>query len=244
MHVGNANRKKCQPDRMEMQTAAAAAVALLLVGLTPQAKAGNSTGMITWSISGSTAMRNFTVGVPGTSSGGLTLYETGSPTLTLSNGTYTPGSGGLQLAPSPYTGTALAGSSGDGVRVEYHESGSVEGIEELANDQIGFVGGASGGAHRRSVHSRNPTGGNPIWVNRNKLTSTTTANGYSIGTSNYNTYLDYTTLGTNTQGGQDRVQMAISDVVPIQGFATTSGGNTPPPARRFTPFALAITATA
>lgn len=198
------------------------------LGLNAAAHAADSTGYITWSISGSTAMRNFTVGVPGSSAGGLSLLET-PLNLTLSNGTYSGGGNGLQLAPSTWSSANLAGSTGPGVRVEWHEAGSVEGVLELANDQIGYVGGASGVPIVDPFTPRNASSGNPIWVNRNKLTTSAGAASNSfgtIGTSSYNTYTNYSATGTNLQGGQNRVQMAISDVVPVQGFSKTSG-NTP-----------------
>src|SRR3954453_2315317 len=105
-----------------IQTAVAIAAAACVTG--PLARADDSTNMVTWSISGSTAMRNFTVGVPGSSSGGLTILETGAPVLSLSNGTYSGGANGLQLAPSTFTGNALGTNMGAGVRVEWHEAGS------------------------------------------------------------------------------------------------------------------------
>src|SRR3954451_23466425 len=110
-----------------LQTTVVAATATMLIGFAGQSRANDNTGMVTWSISGSTAMRNFTVGVPGSSTGGLTLPEPGAPVLSLSNGTYSGGNTGLQLAPSTFTGNALGANMGSGVRVEWHEAGSVEG---------------------------------------------------------------------------------------------------------------------
>jgi hypothetical protein len=170
-------------------------------------------------------MRNFTVGIPGTLDGGLTTLET-PLTLNLSNGSYNAGTAGLQLSPLAFSGASLAGSTGAGVRAEYHESGSVEGILDLANDQIGYAGGISGTPILDPFTARNPVGGNPIWVNRNRFTSVGTLSGYGIGTSNYNTYdpATYNSAGKNLQGGQNRVQMAISDVVPTQGFSVAGAG--------------------
>jgi hypothetical protein len=213
-----------------LQVAALAALGAAAVGI-PTAKADDSTNMVTWSISGSTAMRNFTVGVPGTSAGGLSILET-PLALSLSNGTYDAGTAGLQLAPLSFnSGNPLGTGMGAGVRVEWHEAGSVEGILELANDQIGYAGGAGGTPIVDPNTPRNPTGGNPLWLNRNRLTAVGGANGYSIATSTYNTYSNYNAAGKNLQGGQNRVQMAIADVVPLQGFSKTSGnapaGGTP-----------------
>ncbi|HEX3357458.1 MAG TPA: PEP-CTERM sorting domain-containing protein, partial [Tepidisphaeraceae bacterium] len=117
-----------------------------------------------------------------------------------------------------------------GVRVEWHEAGSVEGILELANDQIGYFtpdNGVTGGVVDPFT-PRGPSGGNPLWINRNKLSATNatgpSSTSFSVAPSNYNTYLNYSTLGTNLQGGQNRVQMAISDVVPLQGFSNSGSG--------------------
>src|SRR5881394_4041798 len=156
---------------------AAALAALCAAGALQSAKAADSTGMVTWSISGSTAMRNFTVGVPGTNSGGLTLLET-PLTLNLSNGSYDAGTAGLQLSPLTFTGAPLGANSAVGVRAEWHEAGSVEGILELANDQIGYAGGLLGAPIVDPNTPRNPSGGNPLWVNRNRLTAVGSGGGY------------------------------------------------------------------
>ena len=204
-----------------IRAAAFAALAML----TPTLRAADSAGMVTWSISGSTAMRNFTVGVPGSSAGGISLLET-PLSMNLSNGTYDGGTNGLQLSPLVYTGSALPGSGGAGVRVEWHEAGSVEGIQELANDQIGYAGGIAGTPIVDPFTPRNPTSGNPVWINRNKLTAVGGANGFNIGSSSYNTYdaAVYNSVGKNLQGGQNRVQMAIADVIPAQGFSVAGAG--------------------
>src|SRR5262249_51207491 len=147
-------------------------------------------------------------------------------TLTLSNGTYTPGASGLQLAPSPYTGLPLPGSSGAGVRIEWHEQGSVEGILELVNDQVGYVGGI-GGTPIVDPNTRVPGTGNRIFINRGTFSGGGTIAGYTIsGSPVYNTYdpSNYNVAGRNLLGGQNRVQMAISDVNANQGFSKTGAG--------------------
>jgi hypothetical protein len=210
--------------RMRVAALAAAALAVPL-----KLRAGDSPNMVTWSISGSTAMRNFTI------SEGMTTLEADSPTLTLSNGTYLAGTNGIELAPSSFTGAAIAGTfgasaSGAGVRIEWHEQGSVEGILEMVNDQVGYDGDINGTPLIDPV-TRNPSGGNPIRLNRNTFVTTGTVGGFSISNSGYNTYdpimYDLTT-GRNLQGGQNRVQMAISDVVAVQAFSKTLG-TTPAP---------------
>lgn len=107
------------------------------------------------------------------------------------------------------------------IRLEWHEQGSVEGILDLANDQIGY--GASGPIF---IGSRDANGGNPIWVNGNKFTGTNTINGLGL-TNNANVWNTYDNTqfnlatGANLKGGQNRVQMAISDVNHVQGFSIT-----------------------
>jgi hypothetical protein len=230
--------------RNKMVRSAAAVTAVALLGLTGKVRADDSTNMITWSISGSTALRNFLVGKAGISAdGGLTWLEANDPTLSLSNGNYSGGGVSLELAPHAYTGTTAIGNLatgsqgiGAGVRVEYHESGSVEGILELANDQIGYFtpdGGVTGSIVDPFT-PRDPKGSNPIWVNRTSISTPVSTGpnpgGYTISSAGtlaintYNTYANYGTLGNNTLGGQDRVQMAVSDVVPIQGFSNSGSG--------------------
>jgi hypothetical protein len=125
------------------------------------AKAGQTGDLVTISLSGSTAMRNFTTSAgfsyltPGTSIE-LNSGPGGTPVM------YTAPNAGttqFQLAPSPFPAT---GSDVNALRVEWHEQGSVEGILELAYFQAGsFSGGAP------SFNG----GGNPVWVNRNRFTA-------------------------------------------------------------------------
>ncbi|HEX3359293.1 MAG TPA: hypothetical protein VHS31_20105, partial [Tepidisphaeraceae bacterium] len=109
----NVSGNTVQRQKKIVRLAATVAAAALL-GVASNARADDNTNMVTWSISGSTAMRNFTVGVPGTSVGGLTWFETGTNSLVLSNGTYTSPSTSIQLAPPSYTGTQLPSSTNNG----------------------------------------------------------------------------------------------------------------------------------
>lgn len=257
--------------------AIAAAVAAALAAAAAQAMAGTSTNTsgsptqngagneaLTISLSGSTAMRAFTT------SPGFT-YLTPGTSITLSNGpggaltTYTAPSGGftqVQLAsgnfggadsPQPLSfGTVSNGTSQthSAIRLEWHEQGSVEGILEMVNDQVGYAGGLAG-TPLIDPNVRNPVfnGGNafsnPVWINRNQFNGVTSAasvghtlNGLSLNSSDYNTY-NITALnptpgangytydaatGRNLQGGLNRVQMAISDVNHVQGFAVGGTG--------------------
>jgi hypothetical protein len=197
-------------------------------GQPTQNGAGNPA--VTISLSGSTAMRNFTT------SPFITLLNPGD-SITLSNGaggadvTYTAPSvlnTSFQLAspnfsaadvpvggPFPSSNVTQVHSA---LRLEWHEQGSVEGILDMANDQIGYLGGATGISFI-DLTARNPSSANPIWVNQSKFVAVGSANGLSLSTSNYNTYSNYDAAGRNTQGGQNRVQMAISDVNAVQGFS-------------------------
>lgn len=194
---------------------------------------GSGDNAVTISLSGSTAMRSFTT------SPGITFLNPGS-SITINDGlnggavVYTApnvpnisfqlASGNFLSAdqpvggPFPSTNTTQVHSA---LRLEWHEQGSVEGILEMANDQIGYLNSAP----LIDPATRNANAGNPIWVNRNKYTAAGNVNGLPIANSNYNTYsaATYDTSGRNLQGGMNRVQMAISDVKAVQGFAV--GGN-------------------
>ena len=201
---------------------AATLIAADLILCVAAATAGTTPDAVTISLSGSTAMRNFTT------SQSFTALTPGR-SITLANGhTYTA------MAADPATGTFPAVQLGAtfndtypvpnpleianyrALRVEWHEQGSVEGILELANDQIGTLTSVS-------LSNRNPSVGNPTWVNGSiggALTAAgTNSGGFTIASSTYNTYTDYDAAGVNLQGGQNRVQMAISDVTARQGFS-------------------------
>ena len=72
-----------------------------------------------------------------------------------------------QLAPkansnaAPAEGTTL--DSANALKFEYHESGSVEGILEMANDQIAPV------TYVTQNINRDPNTGNAVWVNYNQF---------------------------------------------------------------------------
>ena len=153
-------------------------------------------------------MRNFTT------NDAFTLVEPGT-TVSLSNGNFGGpaywGSGTntlLQLAPKN-NGVSVTGTGLDevtAVTVQWHEQGSVEGILDMVNDQIAALPTNAG--------TRDATTLNPIWVNRKKFVVPNGAaqNGYNIGT-------------FGTVGGQQRVQMAISDVNAAQGFSVGNAAN-------------------
>jgi hypothetical protein len=218
---------------------------------------------VTISISGSTALKNFI-----TSQGFTDLLPDTSITPDLGgvpgdDTTLTAGGSAMELAPSN-TGGLDTSTSYNALRVEYHESGSVEGILEMANDQIGDVN------YVEDNIDRNPNGGNAVWVNGNQIGGLSppggnaltlgnndpggnylgpfygTTGGGAIITAGPGVNATFSMTGQNissvsgsgyTQAGQNAVQLAISDVVPVQAFqndysapstAAASGGEATP----------------
>ena len=260
------NVDRSRPATGPTALSAALAIAAAAVIAAP-ARAGTTGSLETVSISGSTALKNWLVSKTTT----FTDVQPGS-TLTVNGVTYPPNTsywqqnGGslqaYQLAPSSYNGgqSTFIDGSGTGLnstttaaitpayRFEYHESGSVEGILEMANDQIAPV------TYVTQNVNRNPNGGNAVWVNYNQIGGVpatgytpfvnggVTANGYTLGNfyngpsqaftygSASNPTAVFNLSGGNVNGGQNAVQAAVSDVVPIQAFASnnTSGGTASP----------------
>jgi hypothetical protein len=198
---------------------------------------------VTISTSGSTALKNwfvkktttFTDLQPGTSINiGGTTYPTAGTSEWEQNGgpAYS-----YQLAPKSYSAGALnEGSTTDSaqaIQFEYHESGSVEGILEMANDQIAPV------TYVTQNVDRDPTSANNVWINYNNFTTpSTTISGYTLGNfyngSGFvlggNAQPLFNLSGTNLNGGQNAVQLAVSDAIPLQVFAannTTNASSTP-----------------
>lgn len=220
MHEFNRNEARSARRRRSGAVILAAVSAATTVAA-HRSDAGETGTEITISLSGSTAMRNFTT------SSALTLVTPGQkvsiggvtyPT----NANYWPTNGAgvsFQLAPGSFPGSSPSTQFGaaDAVRLEWHEQGSVEGILEMANDQIAPIGSVT-------AANRNPTSGNPTWVNRNRFIATGGINGFNVGqfyatpgaTSGTPTFA---LNGSNANGGQNAVQMAISDVDAHQGFS-------------------------
>jgi len=135
---------------------------------------------------------------PLTANGGSSYWASNSQAIGATGKTY-------QLAPQTFPGANASATNGasDAVRFEYHESGSVEGILELTNDQLytnsdaGLVqpsGLPTSIAYVQANVDRNPDSGNAVWVNYNQIgASGTTAgaawdrtagasvNGYTLG---------------------------------------------------------------
>ena len=230
-------------NRWRKSAAAAAAIAAA-VGAAGPSIAGTTAGEVTISVAGSTALKNwlvkntttFTDVQPG---GQLSINGTLYPSTTnewADNG----GSAFLyQLAPKSYSGpstvTGQVSDSSTAIRFEFHESGSVEGILEMVSDQISPV------SYVTQNVNRDPNPGNAVWVNYNQfgggngITANSTVNGYTLG-SFYSSGQTFTLggsatatfvstpgsslgpIGTNVNGGQNAVQMATADVIPVQAF--------------------------
>jgi hypothetical protein len=216
------------PLSLSIRIAALAAIAPTL------ALAGNSTNSsgsasrndgngknpaVTVSYSGQVALKPFSNGpaftflTPGTS---ITLYNgpNHSPVVYTAN---TAGATRVQLA-SPNFSLADTGtdySSGvpniqnhSALRIEWHEQGSAEGLIDVINDQVGYVGGTP----LSNANSRGPSTANPTWVNTNQFTGANTLNGLTLAGGNFGNTYDATVYnratGQNLQGGQDRVQFS------------------------------------
>ncbi|MDB5334104.1 MAG: hypothetical protein JWP03_5255 [Phycisphaerales bacterium] len=283
------NRKQTRPRTVRSGALAAAVLATLVAtpvlraetshntnaGATQNgASGGQNNNAVTITLSGSTALKNFTT------SPYITLLNPGS-SITLPNGiggaltTYSAPSGAttsVQLGSANFTAADSASLNGSpvtfpynastanqanwpdqqnnsAIRLEWHEQGSVEGVLEMVNDQIGYAGGAAG-TPLIPTSLRNPVLGNsiinapgsntkfsnPVWVNGTTWDGTSAAkvagsaprNGFNLSTAQYNTYSNTSynlATGQSVEGGMNRVQMAISDVLPIQGFSVPGAGS-------------------
>ncbi|MFT3786940.1 MAG: hypothetical protein QM770_12365 [Tepidisphaeraceae bacterium] len=177
---------------------------------------------LTVSYSGQVALKPFSNGP------GFTFLTPGT-SITLNNGpggtpvTYTAtntGSTAVQLASPNFTLPDVGTDYSSGVpnvqrhaalRIEWHEQGSAEGLIDVINDQVGYVGGIAG-TPLSNVGSRGPSVANPTWVNTNQFTAGTTLNGFTLAAGNFGNTYDSTVYdratGRNLQGGQDRVQFS------------------------------------
>jgi hypothetical protein len=172
----------------------------------------------------------------------------GSPSITLNNGpggtpvtysdTSTSTSAYLNLASSNFTkadvgvnSPSTAQQTQSALRLEWHWNGTVDGSNDLINDQVGY-NQATGPVSPQAGANRGPTVANPIYVNgANHFDGTAagsgpnnlvTLNGLSLsnntgGPTNpndtYNTYsaANYDQAGNNLLGGTNRVQFSFSD---------------------------------
>lgn len=193
-----------------------------IAALASFASAGTTSDAVTISLSGSTAMRNFTTNptftalTPGRTVTLNTGYTFGASAVDAINGVFPAVQLGATTNDTLPPPSNLVNANYRAYRVEWHEQGSVEGILELANDQIGTIQSVS-------LSNRNPTPGNPTWINGTlggSLTAPgTNAGGFALSNTTYNTYTDFNADGSHKFGGQNRVQLAISDVKATQGFS-------------------------
>ena len=112
------------------------------------------------------------------------------------------------------------------LRLEWHWNGTVDGSNDLINDQVGYAQ-ATGSVAPQQGANRGPTVANPIYVNgTNHFDGTkagsgpnnlVTLNGFNTsnntGPGTYNTYspANYDPAGNNLLGGTNRVQFSFSD---------------------------------
>src|SRR3984957_20113433 len=182
----------------------AMAVIAAAVGAARPVLGGTTGSAETISFSGSTALKNWFVAKTNT----FTDVQPGTQ-ITIGGVAYPPsltqwstnnGADGnalaYQLAPTSYnSGTAVNTGilqQSSAIRFEYHESGSVEGILEMANDQIGPINYVTQNVDRDPYVGI----GNAVWVNYNQIggkgglawnvgtggdTSATAGNDYHLG---------------------------------------------------------------
>jgi hypothetical protein len=256
--------------------ALAAASAASAVFIAQASAQNNPSNEVVISTAGSTALKNWFVAKTTT----FTDVQPGT-TITIGGTTYPPSSDGgasywntgssYQLAPK--TGVSKSGTSTDAspaIQFVYHESGSVEGILELANDQLYTNSdyAPSTGIASTSIPyvtaniDRNPEGGNAVWLNYNQLgnsgttpgatfnaTSGASVSGTPLSLGNFyapgvgqattpgattiwvpgsssNPTPDFNQTGANVNGGQNAVQVALSDALPQQVFKNDYGNQT------------------
>jgi hypothetical protein len=179
---------------------------------------GAGTAAATISFSGQVALRNFSSGAGistlrpnaqstfyfGPSGTPVTYYAANDP------GTYVQlaqknfanadsGLGATSIANAPIT------QSHSALRVEWHEQGSVQGLVDLLNDQVGYIG-----LPISNVASRGPSVSNPTWINGTSFTAAATLNGHTLSGANFGDTYDTSVYdrpsGRNLQNGQDRIQ--------------------------------------
>jgi hypothetical protein len=167
---------------------AAAAVAGLGVVSSALAQSNVGSNQVVISIAGSTALKNWLVAKTTT----FTDVQPGG-TLSIDGTTYPPGGTsywnngvGYQLAPSNNTSNSstVFGATNQ-IQFVYHESGSVEGILEMANDQLYTNSdyAPSTGIASTSIPyvtaniDRNPDSGNAVWLNYNQIGNSGTTGG-------------------------------------------------------------------
>jgi hypothetical protein len=224
VRIDRSKKTRTATRRISILAAAVTATTGIAYAGTDTVPGGNSTSLRnttpgvtavvpTVSLSGSTAIRNFTI------SPGMTLLNT-TPGSSITLGpvgneiTYTlGGSASLQFAQKNFnTADVTAGTiqSHSGLRIEWHEQGAVEGMLELADGQI-----------NDSIYGNliyNPTTGNATYVNQNKFGGTGSA---VFPPANLGGHQLNNNPNDNTRDAQaqNAVQMSIADTPATQGFA-------------------------
>jgi hypothetical protein len=164
----------------------------------------------------------------------------GTASITLDNGpgdtptTYTDTSNSssayLNLASQNFTkgdvgvnSPTTAQQTQSALRLEWHWNGTIDGSNDLINDQVGY-NQATGSVAPQQGANRGPTVANPVYVNgTNHFDGTATGtgannlvtlNGFQLSNNGtYNTYsaTNYDQAGNNLIGGTNRVQFSFSD---------------------------------
>ncbi|MBC7783820.1 MAG: PEP-CTERM sorting domain-containing protein [Burkholderiales bacterium] len=99
-----------------------------------------------------------------------------------------------------------------GLRVEWHEQGSVQGLYDLVNDQIGYTTGVGGTGIISNAAARGASVSNPTWVNGNQFTAGGSSNGHVLAGGNFADTYDSAVYerasGKNLSGAQNRIQFS------------------------------------
>ncbi len=172
---------RVEKNRIKVLAAASAASIALVSSAFGQSNV--SAGQVVISSSGSTALKNWIVAKTTTFTdvqpgGTLSINGTTYPTAADGGASYWNNGVSYQLAPKANT-TIQGGVTDQSAAIQfvYHESGSVEGVLELANDQLYTNSNyaPSTGIASTSIPyitanvDRNPDSGNAVWLNYNQI---------------------------------------------------------------------------
>ena len=199
-------------DKNRSKVLAAASIASLALVSRAFAQSDVTADQVVISSAGSTALKNWIVKTPSFTdvqpdtilSIGGTTYPPATDPLGGGLSYWTNGGQSYQIAPKNNT-TSNSGSSNDqtaAVQFIYHESGSVEGILEMANDQL--YTNADFAVSNPSIPEtsiayvtanidRNPEGGNAVWLNQTQIGNSGTTGGAAFNANN--------TIGANAGNG-------------------------------------------
>lgn len=124
---------------------------------------------------------------------------------------------GQRIAGTPVGGEPTAGQ--DRLRYHYLESGSVQGVLDLADSNGLLIGSAA----RRP---KDPSSNLFLWVNGNRYTAPNSTGGFANNRTIGQNYTSFPNAPTTPQNGQPLTRIAWSDVRFEQAFAVGGGGST------------------